>query len=89
MGGGELLAFEKKKTDAKIGAIDAPKEVGERLEVGLNSHESVKRTLSMKEVLFKRSAKKMKEKGSVRGESGRDATEKRTRMRGLPNPDRS
>jgi hypothetical protein len=89
MGRAELLAFKKEKTDTEIGAIDAPEEVGKRLEVRFNSHESVERALSTKEVLFKRGAKKMKEKGSVRGESGRDATEKRTRMRGLPNPDRS
>ena len=81
-----MLAFKKEKTDAEIGAIDAPEEVGKRLEVRFNSHENVERALSTKEVLFEGGAKKVREKSSVRGESGRDATEKRARVRGLPNP---
>jgi hypothetical protein len=59
MGGGELLAFKKEKTDTEIGAIDAPEEVGKRLEVRFNSHENVERALSSKEVLFEGGAKKV------------------------------
>jgi len=59
MGGGELLAFKKEKTDTENGAIDAPEEVGKRLEVRFNSHEDVERTLSSKEVLFEGGAKKI------------------------------
>ena len=54
-----MLAFEKEKTDAKIGAIDAPEEVGKRLEVRFNSREDVKRALSSKEVLFEGGAKEI------------------------------
>ena len=59
MGGGELLAFKKEKTDTEIGAIDAPEEVGKRLEVRFNSHEDVERALSSTEVLFEGGAKKI------------------------------
>ena len=31
-----MLAFKKEKTDPEIGAIDAPEEVGKRLEVRFN-----------------------------------------------------
>jgi hypothetical protein len=88
-GGGIDPPFEKKKTDAEIGAIDAPKKVGKRLEVRFNRHERVKSALSEKEVLFKGGAKKVREKNSVRGGGRRDATEKGTRMRSFPNPDGS
>ena len=89
MGGGELLTFEKKKTDAKIGAIDAPEEIGKRLEVRFNSHETVERALSTKEVLFEGGAEKMKERGSVRGGGRRNAMKEGTRMGSFPNPDGS
>ena len=54
-----------------------------------NRHERVKRALSKKEVLFKGGAKKVREKSSVKGGGGRDATEKRARMRSFPNPNGS
>ena len=58
-GGGIDPSFEKKKADAEIGAIDAPKKVGKRLEVRFNSHEDVERALSSTEVLFEGGAKKI------------------------------
>ena len=59
MGRSELLAFKKEETDTEIGPIDAPEEVGKRLEVRFNSREDVKRVLSSKEILFEGGAKEV------------------------------
>ena len=59
MGRGELLTFQKEETDAKIGAVDASKEVGKSLEVRFDRHEDVKRILSSTEILFEGDAEEI------------------------------
>jgi hypothetical protein len=59
MGRGELLAFEKEETDAEIGAVDAPKEVGKSLEVRFDGHEDVERILSSTEILLEGDAEEI------------------------------
>ena len=53
-----MLAFEKEETDAEIGAVDAPKEVGKSLKVRFNGHEDVERILRSTEILSEGDAKK-------------------------------
>jgi len=54
-----LLAFEKEETDAKIGAVDAPKEVGKSLKVRFNGHEDIERVLGSTEILSEGDAEKI------------------------------
>ena len=54
-----MLAFEKEETDAKIGAVDAPKEIGKSLKVRFNGHEDVERVLSSTEILFEGDAEEI------------------------------
>jgi hypothetical protein len=59
MGRGELLTFQKKETNAEIGAVDISKEVGKSLEVRFDRHEDVKRILSWTEILLKGEAEEI------------------------------
>ena len=82
-------SFEEKKANAEIGAINVSKEIGKGLELGFNRHERVEGILSKEGVLLKDGAKKVRQRGSVRGGGRRNAVKKRTRMGSFPNPDGS
>ena len=82
-------SFEEKKANAEIGAINVSKEIGKGLELGSNRHERVEGILSKEGILLKTGAKKVRQRGSVRGGGRRNAVKKRTRMGSFPNPDGS
>ena len=54
-----MLAFEKEKTDAKIGAVDAPKEIGKSLKVRFNGHKDIERVLGSTEILSEGEAERV------------------------------
>jgi len=59
MGGGELLTFQEKETNTKIGEVDISKEVGKSLKLRFDRHEDVKRILGSTEILLKGEAEEI------------------------------
>jgi hypothetical protein len=87
--GSEDPSVEEREADTKVGAINVPEKVGERVELRFDRREDIESVLGKTRVLLKGGVKEVSQGISVRGGGRRNAMEKGARMGGLPNPDGS
>ena len=81
--------MEEREADTIVGAVGVPEEVGERVELRFDRREDVESVLGEARVLSKRDVEKVSQGISRRSRGRRNAMEKRARVGGLPDSDRS
>jgi hypothetical protein len=87
--GSEDPSVEEREADTKVGAVNVPEEVGERVELRFDRRKDVESVLGKARVLSKGGVEKVSQGICTRGRGRRNAMEKRARVGGLPNPDGS
>ena len=87
--GSEDPSVEEREADTKVGAVNVPEEVSERVELRFDRRKDVESVLGKARVLSKGGVEKVSQGICTRGRGRRNAMEKRARVGGLPNPDGS